>query len=215
MKRSMALPIVVPLLLVMPVGFRVATRMRGPAAESPASPDQAREGRELFVHTWTRNDALASGGDGLGPVFNAASCVACHKQAGTGGGGPLENNVNAFQVRDGDKNVRQGVVHSFATSSQFEENLSQVSGALPSICRPPLSELLAKVTNSSCVQVPKIGAPGVNISQRNTPALFGANLIDAIPDRLIIANERKQRLTFGLADSDTEDQPVGRALHLA
>src|SRR4051794_11685069 len=99
MKRF-ALPIVVPLLLVLPVGFRVATRLHRPAAAPAPTESEAREGRDLFLHTWTVNDSLAGGGDGLGPVFNAASCVACHKQGGVGGGGPLENNVNAFAVRD-------------------------------------------------------------------------------------------------------------------
>ena len=45
-------------------------------------------------------------------------------------------------------------------------------------------------------------------------ALFGANLIDAIPDQTIIANERTERLKWGLSDSDTDDFPVGRALRL-
>ena len=35
---------------------------------------------------------------------------------------------------------------------------------------------------------------GVHVSQRNTPALFGAQLIDAVPDRVVIANERSQQL---------------------
>jgi CxxC motif-containing protein (DUF1111 family) len=55
----------------------------------------------------------------------------------------------------------------------------------------------------------------VDISQRNTPALFGARLIDSIPDRAIIAAERKQRLKWGLADSETEEYPVGRALRVS
>ena len=52
---------------------------------------------------------------------------------------------------------------------------------------------------------------GVHVSQRNTPALFGAKLIDEISERDIIANERKERLNYGLAPSDNETAPVGRA----
>ena len=37
-------------------------------------------GRQLFEHEWTPADPLAEKGDGLGPVFNAKSCVECHFQ---------------------------------------------------------------------------------------------------------------------------------------
>src|SRR4029078_1754799 len=53
-------------------------------------------GQRLFEHEWTKNDPLA-GGDGLGPVFNASSCVACHFQGGGGGGGPNQRNVKNSQ----------------------------------------------------------------------------------------------------------------------
>src|SRR3954454_4457536 len=44
-------------------------------------------GSMLFRHEWTERDSLAAG-DGLGPVFNARSCVECHNQSGPGGSGP-------------------------------------------------------------------------------------------------------------------------------
>ena len=40
----------------------------------------------------------ARGGDGLGPVFNDTSCVACHNQGGAGGGGPASKNVDVISV---------------------------------------------------------------------------------------------------------------------
>src|SRR5207302_3304626 len=55
----------------------------------------------------------------------------------------------------------------------------------------------------------------IHFSQRNTPALFGAKLIDDIPDREIIAQERRERLRSGLATSDEDNVTVGRALRLA
>jgi CxxC motif-containing protein (DUF1111 family) len=56
---------------------------------------------------------------------------------------------------------------------------------------------------------------GVHVSQRKTPALFGAKLIDDLPDSVIIAQERLQRLRAGLAPSAVETAPVGRALRTA
>src|SRR5262245_3644769 len=54
-------------------------------------------GRELFEHEWTANDPLAHG-DGLGPVFNARSCAACHFQGGVGGAGDSAHNIHNYAV---------------------------------------------------------------------------------------------------------------------
>lgn len=50
-------------------------------------------GEELFLREWLPNDPRSPAGDGLGPVFNDTSCVACHNLGGTGGGGPSAKNV--------------------------------------------------------------------------------------------------------------------------
>lgn len=77
-----------------------AAAAQKPATEKPAtagnpSKDSAAiDGRELFVREWLPHDARARGGDGLGPVFNDTSCVACHNQGGAGGGGPSSKNVD-------------------------------------------------------------------------------------------------------------------------
>ena len=69
---------------------------------APSFADEAAEvaaGRELFTREWLPGDARSHGGDGLGPVFNDTSCVACHNQGGVGGGGPASKNaqiVSAF-----------------------------------------------------------------------------------------------------------------------
>lgn len=52
------------------------------------------DGAELFTREWIPGDKRSHGGDGLGPVFNDSSCVACHNQGGTGGGGPSSKNVD-------------------------------------------------------------------------------------------------------------------------
>jgi CxxC motif-containing protein (DUF1111 family) len=109
------------------------------------------DGRTLFEHEWTENDPLADG-DGLGPVYNARSCVACHFQGGVGGAGTRECNVLAFEVPpdEGSSVGRGGVVHNFAVRASLKENPEWVSG-----------------TRADSI---------------NTPALFGAGLIDRISD---------------------------------
>ena len=52
-----------------------------------------RKGAELFVREWMPDDPRSHGGDGLGPVYNDTSCVACHNLGATGGGGPSSKNV--------------------------------------------------------------------------------------------------------------------------
>jgi CxxC motif-containing protein (DUF1111 family) len=55
-------------------------------------------GKELFTREWLPGDKRSHAGDGLGPVFNARSCVACHHQGGTGGAGPKQTNVTIVSV---------------------------------------------------------------------------------------------------------------------
>ncbi len=68
-----------------------------PAASEPG-PDKEKEalerGKELFTHEWKAGDPLSHAGDGLGPVYNAQSCAACHKLGGIGGAGSNETNVS-------------------------------------------------------------------------------------------------------------------------
>ena len=150
MKRSLTAPrFVVPLLLVLPIGYRVTTWW-APANATPVFDTRmSRAGSELFLHEWTADDPLSGEGDGLGPVFNAASCVACHNQGGPGGGGPLENNVTTFLVRPSGKGskTRQGVVHSFA-AEQSSARLSD-NDFLNAFLEPSQSPLLCKYINPS------------------------------------------------------------------
>jgi CxxC motif-containing protein (DUF1111 family) len=55
--------------------------------------DQVTLGRELFARKWLPRDRRCHGGDGLGPVYNANSCLDCHSLGGPGGAGPASRNV--------------------------------------------------------------------------------------------------------------------------
>ena len=59
-------------------------------------------GYEIFNREWMPNDPRSHGGDGLGPVYNDSSCVACHNAGGSGGAGPVGKNIDilsAFRAR--------------------------------------------------------------------------------------------------------------------
>jgi hypothetical protein len=69
-----------------------------PVLREPSAPAQLKQtGLELFRHDWEPYDPQAHG-DGLGPVYNAQSCVACHSQGGIGGAGDNSHNVSAFEA---------------------------------------------------------------------------------------------------------------------
>src|SRR4051812_21178023 len=200
--------LVVVLLALAPAGARLLWWQKGHSLPVDASMAQA--GEFLFKHDWKPADPMSPQGDGLGPVFNARSCVACHHQAGPGGGGGLQHNVTTFTVRAPGQPPREGVVHAFSTGRR--ETLQDVHSTLPPVSQPTLEQVVVVQGRSNhCLPFPS----GVHISQRNTPALFGAHLIDEIPERAILAGAKAQRLRWGMASADTEGVPVGRASRLA
>jgi CxxC motif-containing protein (DUF1111 family) len=218
--------LIVAILALAPIGLRALTWAK--ARKHAEDVAMAREGQVLFQHEWTKNDPLANGGDGLGPVFNANSCAVCHHQGGVGGAGGLQHNVTVFTVKGPGSQSRQGVVHAKAIDQRFQETLKQVDPNLPAISQPTLGMILPPNNMMVAFNQPVMmhpNGPGdnnfinppnnVHLSQRNTPALFGARLIDEIPDRVIIAQERMQRLRWGLATAESEEVPVGRALRQA
>jgi CxxC motif-containing protein (DUF1111 family) len=72
----------------------------GPASagSKPADSDLVAQGYEIFAREWMPNDPRGHGGDGLGPVYNDTSCVACHNAGGGGGGGPLSKNIDILSA---------------------------------------------------------------------------------------------------------------------
>ncbi len=90
--------IVPPIVIGIGVSLGAIFAARGLADDSPArlaAPGfPVVDGKELFTREWQPRDPRAHGGDGLGPLFNDTSCVACHNQGGVGGGGSSGRNVN-------------------------------------------------------------------------------------------------------------------------
>jgi CxxC motif-containing protein (DUF1111 family) len=180
--------------------------------------EMVRAGAVLFNHEWKPNDPLCAGGDGLGPVFNATSCAACHHDPGPGGSGGLEHNVTNFTVRDERTGAvrREGVVHLHSLAAQ--ETLQDVDPRLPRMWPPSLEQLTVMASpkrvgeGGRVVQfAPSIIPPGVHLSQRNSPALFGAGLIDALPEHVILAGvEMAKQLEHPVATGRAMRLPDGR-----
>jgi CxxC motif-containing protein (DUF1111 family) len=191
----------------------------GPGAARGADPEWAGApddpavalGRRLFLRQWEPDDPRGRGGDGLGPVFNERSCVACHGLGGPGGAGPNARNVElltavALNVTKGKpvdrsslSTVHPGlaetgsiVLHRFGLSPTYQawRQNAAAFGSEPAP-RPPV--IMASIGSGADQQA---GPPPPRfrmvVSKRSAPALFGAGRIDAIPDTAIEAEARRQ-----------------------
>ncbi|MHC5539454.1 di-heme oxidoredictase family protein, partial [Singulisphaera rosea] len=135
-------------------------------------------GLALFEHEWRPHDAMAKG-DGLGPVFNARSCVACHFQGGVGGGGDNKHNVVAFEAhptRDRPE-VKGGLIHKFAVENRFFEGRNTLQSFFPIVPNG--------ITVESGCQVFTLDFDPIHTETVNSTALFGAGWIDRISSKSI------------------------------
>jgi mono/diheme cytochrome c family protein len=150
-----------------------------PVLRAPQARAEVRQaGLELFVHQWQPHDPLAHS-DGLGPVFNARSCVACHFQGGVGGGGSPKENVLAFEAlpAPGRRDVQAGLVHKFAVEERFSERALVLQTLFPTV--PNGAEI-----KGVCF-VERHDFNPVRTQSLNSIALFGAGWIDRISVKAI------------------------------
>ena len=208
----------------------------GDAAARP-DPDQAKDaaqiGKELFTREWLPNDTRSHAGNGLGPVFNARSCVACHNQGGNGGAGPKESNatfVGAIIV-SGDRHEKldraklaefhpalrtEGSfpLHRFSIEHGFEEWKTEKLGSMGRDFHGfgfgggqfggiGGGGMLGSIGGAEPLgiggAVRSVGNITVRLvqSERNTPGLFGAGLIDRIPDQVLKEVAAEQAMAAG------------------
>jgi CxxC motif-containing protein (DUF1111 family) len=111
--------------------------------------------------------------DGLGPIFNEKACGNCHTQGAIGGAGvQIERRFGRFD---------NGIFNSLSNKGGSLRQLFTVgsfTGANGQACNAPLE-----------VEPPE--ATVHNVGRLTTP-LFGAGLIDVIPDSVIVANASAQ-----------------------
>jgi Di-haem oxidoreductase, putative peroxidase len=170
-----------------------------------ASPMLRHAGLMLFEHHWQPADPLA-GGDGLGPVFNDRSCVACHFQGGVGGGGDTKHNVLTFEVHPapGRPDVQGGIVHAFSLSQGCRE--SRVG--LHDVFRIVPGGL--KIVGGCFVQTRDFDP--VRTESINATALFGAGWVDRLSSKTIVHQDRMRSLQIIGKEllADLDSVPPGR-----
>lgn len=183
--------------------------------------ESASLGEALFVHnwarpeTWTRPEVLGNGGDGLGPVFNEVSCVACHSLGGVGGAGGNEHNVELLSVvipprtrplRRTSLLKRARLLHpqlapdnrsvmlhqyGFGPADETFNYDSWRAGVLETV--EDAHRMLEMVSLSSAPAVFGEHLP-LHLSQRNTPALWGMGEIERL--RRAGGDRHRQRIAI-------------------
>ncbi len=220
-----------------PKSLTSSDRSRTLALLEPRSERTRRLGRELFERVWAREDSRAHGGDGLGPVFNAQSCVGCHNLGGSGGAGAIDRNIEIVTATGGDLAAYTGSSYFMSMdfgAGRFEYRIGDGSQASPNRERRADPRLAAGVHagfqqsrsvvlhrysidptyNAWRESVPgRHGTTLIQSSERNPPPLFGAGPIDAIPAEAIEAAAKRRFSGSALVKgriSRLKDGRVGR-----
>ncbi|WP_165418493.1 di-heme oxidoredictase family protein [Dyella amyloliquefaciens] len=172
-------------------------------AESPAQAAQRTQGASVFNQPWLIAPSLAQPEfDGLGPLYNALSCGACHLLNGRGdmpdSGPPLRSAIVRLSTRD-----KQGAV---VDEPHYGVQL-QTEG-IPGV--PAEAQLSVRwVEQSSAwldgqtirlrapkLQVRALGygplAEGTMLSLRMAPSITAAGLLEAVPESALLAIAQEQ-----------------------
>lgn len=178
---------------------------RGPAAfERPIptlTPTQRRAfhvGNSFFNDAWVVAPASAEGRDGLGPLFNAVSCSACHHRDGRGRppelpGDPLESMLVRLSVIDGDGQAQPHPVYGDQIQDKAIPGVP--AEATVRITWEEVPGIYADGTAYSLrrpqMQMMELGygplGADVRFSARTAPAVFGIGLLEAIPESALLA----------------------------
>lgn len=199
------------------------------------------EGKQLFTHLWTENDKLSPHGDGLGPMFNGQSCVQCHHLAGTGGAGGLEHNIDllanespqletikrlvdfhpGFEGTKLGKPLANIPFHRFSLEPRYARDRERSIGEETTETLTE-AELARKERALELIPLQSVeNKKNLTLfrSQRNSPALFGAGVINQITNHQLITvaqiaanrfGENAGRLSVIKAGKSIETTRLGR-----
>jgi CxxC motif-containing protein (DUF1111 family) len=225
MKRCMCVPC---LLATIVVGHLSLCRT-GSADDGRPGDIVVARGAELFARDWLPGDRRSHGGDGLGPVYNETSCIACHHQGGAGGAGPVSTNVEILNRGDARAPTRlhpgfrasgSVLLHRFGVDPKYQAWRFELldKGQFAKMLGAPETEIqmiqqMIEIRSVLSDAEKNWLVSGLRLSQRNPPALFGVGLIDTVSDRVLSKLENTRYAKFpdihGRANW-LEDGRVGR-----
>jgi len=147
--------------------------------------------------------------------------VACHSQAGSGGGGDLAHNIRNFEVLPSRRDTRlvTGTVHFFATDAGHRRRASICSGGRFPVVKgqtiPPPQPAEGHCGYSGPTVTPDFNP--IRTQDIQPTALFGAGWIDRISPRAITHSLLSQSLATAAKEFqlDFGSVPAGRVRVLA
>jgi CxxC motif-containing protein (DUF1111 family) len=151
--------------------------------------------RFSFIEVVSGGSPLQGTGNGLGPRFNSNQCASCHLQPNVGGSSPPQNPLIAVASTDGATNVVPwfNAAHGPIREARFVQSNGVKDGGVHNLF---VVTGRADAGNCNIAQPsflpagnPLTGQGGnQNIVFRIPTPVFGAGLIEAIPDSAILAN---------------------------
>ncbi|MGJ8686553.1 MAG: di-heme oxidoredictase family protein [Spongiibacteraceae bacterium] len=138
-------------------------------------------GKSFAIQPWVSGHVSTTARDGLGPLFNANACSACHHRNGQG---KLPPYGNGLILRFSDHQDSQ-----YGAQLQDRAVLGVLAeGRITTLnISSPTSVATAQRYRKISVSEPQYGEPPVRQSARLAPALIGMGLIDAIDDQQLYA----------------------------
>jgi CxxC motif-containing protein (DUF1111 family) len=155
------------------------------------------EAHALFVKIWEPKQAGIASGDGLGPLYNETSCVGCHHLGGTGGAGANDRNVVILTAIPSSGTVARGPALFMGELEDLHPGLRNHASVVVHghTTAPGLEPRLFTMRSSNAVQT-RDDVFLLRRSERNTPALFGTGIIDAIADSVLLEAEKRRFAGF-------------------
>jgi CxxC motif-containing protein (DUF1111 family) len=147
--------------------------------------------------------------NGLGPRFNSNQCLSCHSQPDVGGSSPAQNPLIAVATLNGAKNTVPWFItqNGPVREARFKKSNGVSDGSVHD-----LFVITGRTDAPGCniaqpsflpAGTPLTGQGGnPNIIFRIPTPMFGAGLIEAIPDSAILANMRSntsEKLAMGIS----------------
>jgi CxxC motif-containing protein (DUF1111 family) len=150
-----------------------------------------------FIEVVSGGSALQGTGNGLGPRFNSNQCASCHLQPNVGGSSPPQNPLLSVATTDGAANIVPWfeAPHGPVREARFVQSNGVKDGGVHNLFvvtgRADAGTCNLTQPNFLPAGNPMSGQGGnPNIVFRIPTPIFGAGLIEAIPDSAILANAK-------------------------
>ena len=201
----------------------------GDGGPPPSLPGLSAEDLVFYQNGMARFTTIESvsgnptGNNGLGPRFNSNSCVSCHSQPYAGGSSPPTNPLYSVANADGASNQMPWFI---APNGPVREARFVQSNGAPDGGVHDLFVITGRTDAGSCSITqpsflpagnPLTGQGGnSNVVFRIPTPTFGAGMIEAIPDSVILANlvanmSTKQRMGVGGHPNAVQGGTVNRS----